>query len=286
MKKVLFSVIVSSAIIVSSTVLAELGKCSPCQAKKSMQEALAQSIKDAQKAVLEAGGAFSREQELDTDRGCGCGSKTRRDEIIADVDADRGCACKTMRDQTMSLVEVANATLAAAQALMESELDEIPFDASRAPREELADPCNPCGSVVYDSSCNINAQLHALRCCCAALTNRVTCQANEARKCCKRLKHKIEDVEELVENVIDQSADCCSLTESLLVSVIDQNAACCSVTDTRLGDLGGSVLDIPLCQFGNITDVVNGIDDADIITWLKSIYALLYNVHLCTCCFD
>jgi hypothetical protein len=190
-----------------------------------------------------------------------------------------------MRDQTMSLVEVANAALAAAQALMESELDEVPFDAIRAPREELADPCDPCGPVtVCDTACGIDAQLKALRCCCAALTNRVTCQANEARKCCKKLKHKIEDVEELVETVIDQSADCCSLTESLLVSVIDQNAVCCSVTDTRLGDLGGSALDIPFCQFGSITDVVNAIDDADIITWLKSIYVLLYNVHLCTCC--
>lgn len=285
MKKILFSAIVSSAVIISSAALAEPGKCSPCQAAKSIREALAQSIKDAQKASLEEGGAFSREQELDADRGCGC-QRTTRDEIAADVDADRGCACKTMRDQTMSLVEIANAALVAAQILMESQLDAIPFDVSRAPREELTDPCNPCEPVVCDTACesNIDAQLKALRCCCAALTSRLACQGAAAKKCCKKIKHKIEDVEELVETVIDQSADCCSLTESLLVSVIDQNAVCCSVTDTRLGDLGGSALDIPFCQFGSITDVVNAIDDADIITWLKSIYVLLYNVHLCTCC--
>jgi hypothetical protein len=259
MKKILFSALVSSAVVFAPAAIADAAKCSPCQAaRQSRQDAIQKSMNDAQ-AALAAGGAFSREQDLDTDsdRGCKpCQSKTRSDVVAMLDNAD-----------AVSLIEAANAALAAAQAIMESKLDEIPADGLRAPREELADPCNPCVVVPCDDPCNtIEAQIKALRCCCAQLTQRVACQGHEARKNYKKLKHDIQDVEELVETVIDQSAECCS------------------VTDTRLGDLGGSVLDIPLCQFGSITDIVNNIDDADVITWLKSIYALLYQVHLCTCC--
>jgi hypothetical protein len=99
------------------------------------------------------------------------------------------------------------------------------------------------------------------------LTQRVACQGAQARKCCKKLKHKIEDVEELVETVIDQSAECCSVTESIL------------------GDpLTASILDIPLCASVSVTDPLINSTDADVITWLKTLYALLYRVHRCVCC--
>ncbi len=314
MIKPVFSLIVFGAIsIASASLFAEPGKCSPCQAAKSIRDAIQQSIKDAAAAALAAGGAYTREQELDVCSKCGC-SRTTRDEFAQDLEK---CGCgkpRTTRDEfaqdiateevitvaaccdfcaepgslgcqgrnayrcntcqqgliKMSVAEAAEAALTVAQAIMESELDEIP-DVSRAPREELVDPCNPCGIVpaCEVNACTINAQLKALRCCCESLTQRVACQGAQARKCCKKLKNKIEDVEELVETVIDQSA------------------ACCSVTETVLGDpLAASILDIPLCQSISTTDALINSTDADVITWLKSLYALLYRVHSCVCCIE
>lgn len=353
-KPVLSLMVVSALSVASAALFAEPAKCSPCQERRSIQEAIAQSIKDAAAAALAAGGAYTREQELDTDsvcskcgcsrttrdefaqdvEKCGCGKpRTTRDEFVQNIEAGK-CGCgkpRTTRDEVtqvietekvitvaaccdfcaepgslgcqgknafrcntcqqgllkMSIAEAAQAALEVAQTVLEGQLDEIP-GVSRAPREELADPCDPCGPTspaCEMSGCVINNQLKALRCCCESLTQRVACQGAQARKCCKKLKHKIEDVEDLVETVIDQAANCCSLTETLLVSVIDQSAACCSATDTVLGDpLASSVLDIPLCSFISVADGVINSTDADIMTWLKTIYSLLYRVHGCVCC--
>jgi hypothetical protein len=333
MKPVLSLIVVSAITVASAHLFAEPGKCSPCQERRSIQEAIAQSIKDAAAAALAAGGAYTREQELDmasdmcskcgcsrTNQDifaqdiekCGCGKpKTRSDSVTQAIEKSEvltvaaccefcaqpgslGCQgrnayrCNTCQQGLikMSIAEAVDAALAVAQALAENELDQIP-DVSRAPREELVDPCNPCGPdpVCEINACGLNAQLRALRCCCESLSYQVGRQGSQAKKCCKKLRHKIEDVEDLVETVIDQSASCCSLTETLLVSVIDQSAACCSATDTVLGDpLASSVLDIPLCSFISIADGVINATDADIMTWLKTIYSLLYRVHGCVCC--
>ncbi len=299
MKKILFSAIAFVAISASSGALADAAKCSPCQAKKSAADALQQSIKEAAAAVLAAGGAFSREQELDSGndaaKGCGCGgSKTRRDEldqIISDKQltvaaccdfcaepGSLGCQgvnssrCNTCQQGLikMSIAEAAADALAAIEALaQEAELDIVPADLSRAPREELGDPCDPCATTttVCDVNlCDINQQLNALRCCCASVAQRLTCQAKDAKRCCRKLKHEIHEVEELVESVLDQSADCCSLIDSVL------------------GDpLTSSAIDIPACVFA--PDIVSVVDstDADILTWLKSLYVLLFQVYQCAC---
>lgn len=271
----IFSMVIVGAVTLSGVMVADPSKCSPCQEKKSKQDALAQSIKDAQMAALAAGSAFIKASELDDEdvaKGCKpCQSRTNRDEVVADINPDEvvaaccefcaepgslGCQgvnsanCLTCRNglMKMSLAEVAATALALAQNVLDqaAQLDTIPTEvlptniisqnATRAPREELADPCNNCGSTVVNvGSCNnVSEQLQALRCCCASVAHQLARQGKDARKCCKRLRHKIEDVEELVETVIDQSADCCSLTETLLLSVIDQNADCCSLTETLL----------------------------------------------------
>jgi hypothetical protein len=197
-------------------------------------------------------------------------------------------AAKSARDaHQQSIKDAAAGKLSREAAFAASELDAIPSaaDVSRAPREELVDPCGTCGTIVDAiNMCRLNEQLCALRKCCCMLNERLEHQGRDARKCCKRVKHELNEIEELVESVIDQSTDCCSVTESLLVSVIDQSAECCSVIETVLGDPAGSALDLPLCVLqSSITDVVNSID-ADVITWLKSLYILMYNQYTCTCC--
>ena len=277
-----FSLIVITAISSSHVLAADPAKCSPCQARKSVQEAIAQSIKDAAAEALAAGGAYSREQELDIDRDkCGC--KTRRDElaqvieVVDQVEAQTeelltvaaccdfcaepgslGCQgenafrCNTCQQGLIKIsrADAAVEALAAAQAILENQLDQIP-EVSRAPREELADPCDPCGPVaVCDiNPCSIDAQLKAIRCCCASLTQRVACHANNARKCCKKLTRRIDDVQDV------------------------------------LGDPATATLvDIPLCQSITATDALITATDADVMTWLKSLYSLLYRVHSCICC--
>lgn len=302
----IFSIVIVGALAFSHALVADASKCSPCQLKKSIQEALAQSIKDAQMAALAAGGAFVKASELDIDadatRGCGC---TKRDETIAEINPSEEivvaccdfCAqpgslgCQGLNSANcvtcikglaqMSLAEVAATALALAQNVIDqaAQLDALPVDQLptgvlaqapiRAPRQALADPCNNCGSVsVAAGSCDsVSEQLKALRCCCASVAHQLARQGKDAKKCCKRLHHKLDDVEDLVETLIDQSA------------------ACCSVTETILGDpTTASILDIPSCLSNSIVDgIING-TDADVMTWLKSIYELVYiinNVFAC-----
>jgi hypothetical protein len=64
----------------------------------------------------------------------------------------------------------------------------------------------------------------------------------DAKKCCHQVKDRLDDIEELVASVIDQSAVCCSTTEALLASIIDQNAqmiASSSVTDLVINQIFG-----------------------------------------------
>lgn len=293
MKSIIRSFVLISTIAVSSTMIPqEPGKCSPCQAAKSIRDALAQSIKDAAAAVLAAGGAFSREKELDIAveaEKCGC-SRTTRDELAANISNEaEKCGCsRTTRDQLasrlnadaaltvpaccefcaqpgslgcqginsarcntcqqglvkMSLAEAAAQILGSIQDAAK-ELDDV-TDVSRAPREELVDPCNICGPQEEVDPCALQKQLNAIRCCCSSVAQTITCQGKKAEKCCRHLKHKIDDVQDV------------------------------------LGDPAQWPMNIPLCQ-PDISTVVSGIE-ADVITWLKSIYVLLYTVHQCNCC--
>ena len=295
-----FSLMVMGAMIAPFATLAEAGKCSPCQAAKSIRDAAAQSLRDAQMAALVAGQAFSRQSAADLEKcpcqktcrdgveadlgKCGC-QRTTRDEIAATIDVDPkktvaaccafcampgslGCQgenrdrCNTCQQGRVRMAQAAAAALAAAR---ESELDVIPADASRAPREELADPCNPCGDIVDDSGCcPISQQLQRLGVCCNIVNQRVIALTKDSKKCCKKLSHKIHDVEELVESVIDSS--------------------CCSVIEGLIGDPETSFLDIPLCAPISAADALINSTDADVLTWLKTIAELVYRVHSCVCC--
>lgn len=241
----------------------------------------------------------------------------------------------------ISIAEAAAAALAAANEIKKRKsLDAIPqVNVSRAPREELADPCNTCADTVTDpvctSVCDLNCKLQALFDCCVNTNIQVRCQGHELEKCCKRLRHHIDDVEELVESqidqsveccsvieagissltdqtssiidlsisIVDQSVECCSVTESGIISIIDQTAICCSVIETgitsiidqsadccsiietRIGDLGATSFSLQDCSL-DVVSFVDSVADADVITWLKSLYVLMYQVFQCTCCLD
>ena len=119
------------------------------------------------------------------------------------------------------------------------ELDAIP--AERAPREPQVDPCTPCGSDVDAFQGDLNCKLQALFNCCVHANQQLQHQGREAKKCCKKLRHEIDEVEDLVissSSVIDSDL---SVIETLMISQIDQTAACCSTTEAAILDLNISV---------------------------------------------
>lgn len=143
------------------------------------------------------------------------------------------------------------------------------------------------GCLSESTCCMLSQQLQDISCenaaCCKVvhrINDRVKEQGKDAKKCCRKIRDDIEDVEELVISVIDQSAVCCSTTDALLVSIIDQDADCCSVIESRIGDLCVSVIDTPL-PF-SIIDYVDS-NCLDLATWVKSIYALVAQIYYCTC---
>jgi hypothetical protein len=293
-KKTIISTIVI-AVMTSSALFAEPGKCSPCQAAKSARDAVQQSIRDAAAAALAAG---KREAELDEAGKCKPCQRTTRDEMAADIEDD-AAKCKpcqrTTRDELaadvsadpekemvqaccpicaqpgslgcqgdnkarcatcqqgmmkLSLMEAAAAVLAAADAITNAaqELDVVSEDVTRAPREELVGLCDACEKVVdCISRCELNQRLCALQRCCDMVNCRLERQAHDAKKCCKKIKHKIDDVEDLI------------------------------------GDTDATVMDIPTCAEGlSIVDLLED-TELDLMTWQKSIYRLLYQVYLCAC---
>jgi len=144
---------------------------------------------------------------------------------------------------------------------MEMELDLISEDASRAPREELADPCNICPDSGNEIDvANLNCKLQTLYDCCVNTNQQVRCQTYLAEKSYKKIRHDIDDVED-----------------------------CCASVKRRIGDLDSAGIDIPNpCLLGfNIVDFVNN-TDIDAIAWLKSLYILLFQVYECSCqpCFQ
>jgi len=300
-KKIILSTLV--VVAMSLNTLAFAG-CSACQAaaaaRKSKQEALA--------AALATGKSVSHEMELDAvdfadkrvieacceyclQYGVNCGGEF----------SDRCNACQAAKQSQQDALAAALAIAAAATKKVSKKI-QLDMNLERAPRESLEGPCDICPQTCTDL-CLLNQQLEALAECCANVNKQVKHQEREAKHCCKKIKHEIHEVEELVESVIDQTAECCSVTEELLVSIIDQTADCCSlsevflisiidtsvdccsVIETALGDPVTSIaLPTPPCGLDiSIVDIVNNLD-LDTISWLKSLYVLLYNVFSCTCC--
>lgn len=197
--------------------------------------------------------------------------------------------CQAAAAARQSARDAVAATLAAATAIAKRMELDTSDTRGRAPREELT--CAECNACIPEldlvTLCTINQQLQALidseAICCATVNAKLDNQGREAGRCCRKIKHELEEIEDLVVSVIDTSADCCSVTEALLVSVIDQSATCCSVIETTLGDPGNSAIDIPSCaQRFSIVDIIDS-TNVDVITWLKSIYLLLFQVYQCAC---
>jgi hypothetical protein len=194
-----------------------------------------------------------------------------------------GCsACAAAAAIRQSIQEAQAALIAAEQSgSRQAELDVIPSmdDVSRAPREELFNPYScevpvDCGI----NTCNLNCKLQTLFNCCVNTNQQVRCQGKELERCCKKLSHKIDDVEDLVGSQTDAAA--LSVIEGLIITQIAQSAMCCSVIESVIGNVDNTAFDIPdtddIQAFVNATDV-------DVITWLKSLYALMYTIAQCAC---
>jgi hypothetical protein len=180
-----------------------------------------------------------------------------------------GCgACAAAAAIRQSIKDAQAAALGGGSKSLEDELDEVDVDEEeaieRAPREELVDPCNPFPCTSCDGKCSLNCKLQALYNCCVATNKEVRHQGHEAKKCCKKLRHELNEIEDLT------------------ISVIDQSAECCSVTDSVLGD---PTVQIPSLQdcFIDVLSYVNTNND-DVMTWIKRLYVLMYQVFSCTCC--
>jgi|GEM_PF-5268285 len=139
--------------------------------------------------------------------------------------------------------------------------------------------------------------------CCKKLNSRIKEQGEDSKKCCKHIRHELNEIEDLIISQSDaaatccsatealllsqivQTAICCSVTEALLTSQIDQQAACCSVIETNLGDpCSSSVVDIlDLLEIPQEDITLINAACLDTLTLLKSIYALLTQIFLCTC---
>ena len=113
-------------------------------------------------------------------------------------------------------------------------------------------PCDPC-----DAEDSLRCKLQALYDCCVATNKELGKQGHEARKCCKRLRHEINEVE-------DQVEDCCSVIESLI------------------GDPAAQIPSLQDC-FIDVLSYVNTNND-DVLTRMKRLYVLMYQVFSCNCC--
>ncbi|HSC25260.1 MAG TPA: hypothetical protein VLB80_03540 [Candidatus Babeliales bacterium] len=281
------AILLSTLMIGMSVGSALLAKCKPCAAAAAIR----QSIRDAAAAALAAGKPISREAELDTfDPEImavieACCSDCAERGIYCDGEYSGRCNSCQAALLKISIAEVAAALAeaSASDAAMALDIISVPTT-SRAPREELVDPCNTCATATDNvDTCSLNEKLNTLLSCCICTNKNIHHQARDAKKSYKKLRHEINEVEELVESQIDQSAECCSVIESLIGSQIDQSAECCSIIETRIGDLDGSAIDIPSCdQRFSIVDVIDN-TNVDVVTWLKSLYVLLYQVYLCSC---
>ena len=131
----------------------------------------------------------------------------------------------------------------------------------RAPRPAPVDPCN-AGSTTDAVSelCMIQNELAAMAednaACCAVICHineQVRRQGHDAKKCCSRLKDKIDDVEDLVESLLDMPSSSSAIDavssvvdniQVLVESQLDQSALCCSTMEAQISALSASIADV------------------------------------------
>jgi len=176
------------------------------------------------------------------------------------------------------------------------------------------DPKKTHGWVAADNNADNSsccAQITKLECalnkladnkCCQKVKDMVKEQGQAAEKCCRHIRHELNDIEDLIISQTDAAAvccsttealilsqtaaaaTCCSVTEALIMSQTAQAAVCCSITETNIGDPCATVVDI-LSLLNLPITVIDTIDTTclDTITLLKSIYALVAQIFLCAC---
>ena len=263
------AVLLAVAVVAMSISSAAFAKCDSCEAAAAIKK----SIKDAHAALIAAGKKVSREMELEEINpadvsiveAC-CAYCAEHGAYCGGENSVRCNACQA----GLFKVSIEEAAAALAAVNKKSELDVVFSSASRAPREALDDPCNT-GQTVVDcvTVCGLNCKLKALFECCVNTNQNVICQAREAEKCCKKVRRDIDKVD-------DRVKDCCE-------DLDDRIKECCEDLKECIGDLDGSSIPIPPCsQQFSIVDVINN-TDIDVISWLKSLYVLLFQVYQCTC---
>ena len=135
-------------------------------------------------------------------------------------------------------------------------------------------PTVGCDDPVLPNSCCKEVQM---------IYERLKKQGQADEKCCRQIRHDIDDVEDLVVSLIDSEAICCSVIEGLILSQITTQAICCSVIEANLGDAClSSVVNIPNFNPASIIDFLDT-TCLDSLTLLKSILALVAQIFTCTC---
>lgn len=149
------------------------------------------------------------------------------------------------------------------------------------------DVVNSADIISESTCCLLSQQLQDIACaneaCCKVvhrINDKLKEQGRDAKKCCHKIKEKLEDVQDLLLSQADDLADCCSVTEALLVSVIDQDADCCSVIEARIGDFDAQAFSQPPANRNEVKSFVDN-TDADIMTWLKSLYEIALDLYQC-----
>src|SRR5260221_11412474 len=99
------------------------------------------------------------------------------------------------------------------------------------------DPCDPFATCTScEGGCGVNCKLQTLFNCCVCTNREVRKQGHEAKKCCKRLRHEINEIEDIVE-------DGFSGIETLIIENTRASDACCSVTSAQINTLSISIAD-------------------------------------------
>ncbi len=147
-----------------------------------------------------------------------------------------GCgACAAAAVIRQSIKDAQAAALNSGKKALEDELDDLDGEeaADRAAREALVDPCDPFASCNgCEGGCSLNCKLQTLFNCCVATNKEVRRQGHEANKCCKRVRHELNEIEDQI-----------SVLDSVIVSQGDAAATCCSVTSAQINTLSISVAD-------------------------------------------
>ena len=66
------------------------------------------------------------------------------------------------------------------------------------------------------------------------INRRLKEQGRDAEKCCKHVRHELDEIEDLILSQTDEAAVCCSTTEALILSQTDAAATCCVSMNSRL----------------------------------------------------